>query len=90
MDVRDYFAGQALKGLMKDGQEYKKEKSIQKLAFLAYQIADALLEARERPSVLPSLPEVIAPNTALPSQDSKGSNKSKSRKIQPSAGTDSA
>ena len=90
MDVRDYFAGQALKGIMKDGQEYKKEKSLQKLAALAYQIADALLEARERPSMTSSLPEVIAPATTLLDQESKDSKKGKSSKMQPSAGTDSA
>ncbi len=90
MDVRDYFAGQALKGIMKDGQEYKKEKSLQKLASLAYQIADALIEARERPSMPSSLPEVIAPATTLLDQESKDTKKGKTRKMQPSAGTDSA
>lgn len=81
MDIRDYFAGQALKGLMKEGQDYKKEKSIQKLASVAYQIADALLEARERPRLPSSAPEIIASEPVSQSQDNKDSKRNRNRKI---------
>ena len=90
MDVRDYFAGQALKGLMKEGQDYKKEKSIQKLASLAYQIADALLEARERPRLPSLLPEITAPEPVLQNQDNKDSKRNRSRKVPPGADTASS
>lgn len=50
MDVRDYLAGMALAGLMQKDQDYGKGKNVRKLATAAYQIADAMLEAREHPS----------------------------------------
>ncbi len=80
MDVRDYFAGQALSSLIKDGQDYKKEKNIQKLVALAYQIADALLEARERPAIPPLLPEAVAVETLSQSAGEKIDKKNKSQR----------
>lgn len=83
MDVRDYFAGQAINGLIKDGPDFKKEKNILKLASLAYQIADALLDARER-IPLPRVPtKTIAPEVVSQSQDEKDSKNSKNAKRQP-------
>ena len=44
MSLRDWFAGQALSGMLADNDGYS---SISKMSATAYTIADAMLEARE-------------------------------------------
>lgn len=50
MDTRDYFAGQAMNALIQHGEDYDKDKDLRKLSALAYRIAEAMLEERERPT----------------------------------------
>ena len=47
MDLRDWFAGQALAGLCADGANEKLGWTIDVFAKSAYQIADAMMEARK-------------------------------------------
>ena len=47
MSLRDYFAGQALAGLMTQGNISRTSISVGALAAAVYDIADALLELRE-------------------------------------------
>ncbi len=44
MTLRDWFAGQALAGLLRDGIDVH---GIDDSAYLAYEMADAMLKARE-------------------------------------------
>jgi hypothetical protein len=47
MSLRDYFAGQALVGLSQSG-DYNVSRHADQIAASAYQIADAMLEARDK------------------------------------------
>jgi hypothetical protein len=83
MDVRDYFAGQALNGLIVTDDDYTKGKNIKKLASLSYQIADALLDAREHLSHPVLLSDVATPVTAFDTKNDKESKKNKKTKKSP-------
>lgn len=89
MDVRDYFAGQALTGLMQEEQDYSKGKNIKKLVAAAYQIADAMLDARERPSqpVL-LMEESVHAEEAGDSADENGKDGKKNKKAKKSGDDD--
>jgi hypothetical protein len=47
MGIRDWFAGRALEGLLANPEEEVLDQTPTSLAHLAYQFADAMLEARE-------------------------------------------
>ena len=55
MDLRDYFAGQAMTGLLQrpleeliQGQTNKHQKVSTYLAYVSYQMADAMMKARDK------------------------------------------
>jgi hypothetical protein len=48
MSLRDWFAGQALAGLLANGNDWPTHGQVQDAAASAYALADAMLRARER------------------------------------------
>ncbi|NEX64166.1 hypothetical protein [Noviherbaspirillum galbum] len=68
MEPRDFFAGQALNGLLREDDDYSKGKNLRKLVTLAYRIADAMLEEREHLSH----PSLIRDNDAFGHDDDGG------------------
>ena len=47
MSLRDYFAAKALHGLMSPYQEWAVERDAMRIAEIAYEVADAMLQARK-------------------------------------------
>ena len=46
MSIRDYFAAQAMQGLL-SGPDWIKDMDLKETAYTAYKMADAMLKARE-------------------------------------------